>query len=78
LETASLGVQVGGERVDIIVLSLDQELRSRLLSDRFTIGADASAARGNGKAEHDDPSPKILFSAAPEERSVDSIWTVQR
>jgi SH3 domain-containing YSC84-like protein 1 len=61
LETGSLGVQVGGETVDIVILSLDKELRSRLLSDRFTIGADASATWGNGKAAHDDPSPKILF-----------------
>jgi lipid-binding SYLF domain-containing protein len=61
LESASLGVQVGGERMDIVILSLDKKLRSKLLSDRFTIGSDASAAWGNGKSVHDDPNAKILF-----------------
>jgi SH3 domain-containing YSC84-like protein 1 len=61
LETASLGVQIGGEKVDIVILSLDKNLRSKLLSDRFTVGADASAAWGNGKSAHDDPNAKILF-----------------
>jgi lipid-binding SYLF domain-containing protein len=61
LESASLGVQVGGEKMDIVILSLDKELRSKLLSDRFTIGSDASAAWGNGKSVHDDPNAKILF-----------------
>ena len=45
LETASLGVQLGGEEIDIVVLSMDKEKRSKLLSDRFTIGSDASADR---------------------------------
>ena len=61
LESASLGVQVGGEKIDIVILSMDKELRSKLLSDRFTIGADASAAWGNGKTAHDDPNAKLLF-----------------
>jgi lipid-binding SYLF domain-containing protein len=61
LETASLGVQVGGEEIDIVVLSRDKQLRSKLLSDRFTIGSDASAAWGNGKSAHEDPNAKILF-----------------
>ena len=61
LETASLGVQVGGEEIDIVALSLDKKLRSKLLFDRFTIGSDASAAWGNGKSAHDDPNAKILF-----------------
>ena len=61
LESASLGVQIGGEKMDIVILSLDKELRSKLLSDRFTIGSDASAAWGNGKSVHDDPNAKILF-----------------
>jgi SH3 domain-containing YSC84-like protein 1 len=61
LESASLGVQVGGEKIDIVVLSLDKERRAKLLSDRFTIGADASAAWANGKSAHDDPNAKILF-----------------
>lgn len=61
LESGSLGLQVGGEQIDIVVLSLDKERRSKLLSDRFAIGSDASAAWGNGKSAHQDPNAKILF-----------------
>jgi lipid-binding SYLF domain-containing protein len=61
LESASLGVQIGGETISIVVLSLDKERRAKLLSDRFTIGSDASAAWGNGKSAHEDPNAKILF-----------------
>ena len=61
LEGGSVGVQLGGEKIDIVVLSLDKERRSKLLSDRFTIGSDASAAWGNGKSAHGDPNAKILF-----------------
>lgn len=61
LESGSLGVQIGGEEMDIVMLSLDNARRSKLLSDRFAIGTDASAAWGNGKSAHDDPNVKILF-----------------
>jgi lipid-binding SYLF domain-containing protein len=61
LEGGSVGVQIGGETIDIVILSLDKERRSKLLSDRFTIGSDASAAWGNGKSAHGDPNAKILF-----------------
>lgn len=61
LEGGSLGVQIGGEKIDIVILSMDKERRSKLLSDRFTIGSDASAAWGNGKSAHADPNAKILF-----------------
>jgi SH3 domain-containing YSC84-like protein 1 len=61
LEGGSLGVQIGGETLDIVVLSLDKERRPKLLSERFAIGSDASAAWGNGKSAHDDPNAKILF-----------------
>src|SRR5271166_7213859 len=61
LESGSLGVQLGGEAIDIVILSFDKERRSKLLSDRFTIGSDASAAWGNGKSAHDDPNAKIIF-----------------
>jgi SH3 domain-containing YSC84-like protein 1 len=60
LETGSLGVQLGGEEIDLVILSLDKGKRAKLLSDRFTIGADASAAWGNGKAAHEDPDAKII------------------
>src|SRR6202163_3550760 len=61
LESGSLGVQVGGEKIDIVILSLDKERRSKLLSDRFTIGSDASAAWGNGKSAHEDPNAQVVF-----------------
>jgi lipid-binding SYLF domain-containing protein len=61
LESGSLGVQLGGEAIDIVILSLDNERRSKLLSDRFTIGSDASAAWGSGKSAHDDPKATILL-----------------
>jgi lipid-binding SYLF domain-containing protein len=61
LESGSLGVQLGGESIDIVILSLDKERRSKLLSDRFAFGSDASAAWGNGKTAHDDTNAKILF-----------------
>ena len=60
LETTSLGVQIGGEEINLVVLSLDKERRAKLLSDRFTLGADASAAWGNGKTAHEDPNAKVL------------------
>jgi lipid-binding SYLF domain-containing protein len=60
LETKSLGIQVGGEEIDLVVLSYDKKLRVKLLSERFTLGTDASAAWGNGKTAHNDPSIKIV------------------
>jgi len=61
LEAGSVGVQLGGEKIDLVILSLDGERRSKLLSDRFAIGSDASAAWGNGKSAHADPNAKIVF-----------------
>jgi SH3 domain-containing YSC84-like protein 1 len=61
LESASLGVQLGGEEIDVVILSLDKSRRSKLLSDRFTISSDASAAWGNGKSAHEDPNAQIVF-----------------
>ncbi len=63
MEGGSLGVQIGRETIDIVNLSLDKDRRSKLLSDRFTIGSDASAAWGNGKSAHGDANSKILFFA---------------
>jgi len=60
-ETASLGVQLGGEEIDVVVLSLDKSRRTKLLSDRFAIGSDASAAWGNGKSAHEDPNAQVVF-----------------
>ena len=61
LDSGSLGVQLGGEEINIVILSMDKELRSKLLSDRFSIGSDASAAWGNGASAHSDPNAKLLF-----------------
>jgi lipid-binding SYLF domain-containing protein len=61
LESGGVGVQLGGEKIDIVILSLDPERRAKLLSDRFAIGSDASAAWGNGKTAHEDPNAKIIF-----------------
>jgi lipid-binding SYLF domain-containing protein len=61
LESGSLGVQFGGEEMDLVILSLDRDRRAKLLSDRFAIGSDASAAWGNGKSAHEDPNAKIIF-----------------
>jgi SH3 domain-containing YSC84-like protein 1 len=63
VETTSLGVQLGGEEIDLVVLSLDKDRRAKLLSERFTLGSDASAAWGNGKTAHEDPNAKILVYA---------------
>ncbi|HTW31262.1 MAG TPA: lipid-binding SYLF domain-containing protein [Candidatus Sulfotelmatobacter sp.] len=61
LETASLGVQLGGEEINIVALSMDKGRRAKLLSERFTVGSDASAAWGNGKSAHEDPNAQVLF-----------------
>ena len=60
MEGGSLGVQIG-EKIDIVILSLDKNQRSKLLSDRFTIGSDGSAVWGNGKSVPNDPNAKILL-----------------
>ena len=60
VETTSLGGQIGGEEIDLVILSLDKDRRAKLLSERFTLGTDASAAWGNGKSAHEDPSVKIV------------------
>jgi lipid-binding SYLF domain-containing protein len=61
LDSGSLGMQLGGEEMNIVILSIDKDLRSKLLSDRFAIGSDASAAWGNGASAHGDPNPKVLL-----------------
>jgi lipid-binding SYLF domain-containing protein len=61
LDSGSLGVQFGGEEMNIVILSTDKDLRSKLLSDRFAIGSDASAAWGNGASAHGDANSKILL-----------------
>lgn len=61
MQISSLGVQLGGEGLDLVMLSFSKEKRAKLLSERFTIGTDASAAWGNGKSANADPSTQIVF-----------------
>ena len=53
-ETGSLGVQLGAEEIDIVILSMDRSRRPKLLSDRSAIGSDAAAAWGSGRDESGD------------------------
>lgn len=42
----SWGLQIGGEAVDVVMLVMNNEGMERMLSSKFKIGADASAAAG--------------------------------
>ena len=42
----SFGLQIGGQAVDLVMLVMNQEGMKNLLSSKFQIGADASAAAG--------------------------------
>jgi lipid-binding SYLF domain-containing protein len=46
MEGGSFGLQLGGQSTDVILVVMDQRGMDKLLSDKFTIGADASAAAG--------------------------------
>lgn len=46
MEGGSLGFQIGGEEVDIVLLVMNKQGENRLLQDQFQIGADASVAAG--------------------------------
>jgi lipid-binding SYLF domain-containing protein len=46
MEGGSFGLQLGGQSTDIILLVMNQRGMDKLVSDKFTIGADASAAAG--------------------------------
>lgn len=63
LDSGNLGVELGGEALDIVIVSMDPGKRSKLLSDRFAMGSDASAAWGNGKSAREDSNAKIRFYA---------------
>ena len=65
LDSGNLGVEIGGEDIDIVVISLDPEKRSKLLSDGFAVESDASAAWGNGKSAQDAMQiRRFVFTAA--------------
>jgi lipid-binding SYLF domain-containing protein len=46
IEGGSFGLQIGGSEKDLVMLVMNESGMKRLLSDKFTIGGDASAAAG--------------------------------
>jgi lipid-binding SYLF domain-containing protein len=46
IEGGSVGLQLGGQSTDVILMVMNQRGMDRLTSDKFTIGADAAAAAG--------------------------------
>jgi lipid-binding SYLF domain-containing protein len=46
MEGGSFGLQLGGQSTDVIMLVMNRRGMDKLLSDKFTIGADASVAAG--------------------------------
>jgi len=46
VEGGSVGFQIGGSSTDVVMLVMSQRGMDKLTSDKFTIGADASAAAG--------------------------------
>jgi lipid-binding SYLF domain-containing protein len=46
IEGGSIGLQIGGSATDVVMLLMNQSAIDKLLSSKFTIGADASAAAG--------------------------------
>ena len=46
VEGGSVGFQIGGSETDIVMLLMNQSAIDKLLSSKFTIGADASVAAG--------------------------------
>ncbi|MGO4882371.1 MAG: lipid-binding SYLF domain-containing protein [Bryobacteraceae bacterium] len=46
IEGGSFGLQIGGSETDLVMLVMNQGGESRLLSDKFTLGGEASVAAG--------------------------------
>ena len=46
IEGGSFGLQIGGSATDVVMLLMNQSAIDKLLSSKFTIGGDASAAAG--------------------------------
>jgi lipid-binding SYLF domain-containing protein len=46
VEGGSFGLQIGGSETDVVMLLMNRRAIDKLLSSKFTIGADASAAAG--------------------------------
>src|SRR5438876_4123905 len=47
VEGGSVGFQIGGSETDVVMLLMNQGAIDKLLSSKFTIGGDASAAAGS-------------------------------
>jgi lipid-binding SYLF domain-containing protein len=46
IEGGSIGLQIGFQQIDLVMLVMNREGLEKLVGDQFTIGADASAAAG--------------------------------
>ena len=46
IEGGSVGLQIGGEVTDIVMLVMNEHGKDRLLQSKFTLGGDASVAAG--------------------------------
>lgn len=46
IEGGSFGLQIGGQQIDLVMLIMNRRGMEKLIGDKFTIGADASAAAG--------------------------------
>lgn len=46
MEGGSVGFQIGGSSTDVVMLVMNRRGMDRLMSDKFTLGADASVAAG--------------------------------
>jgi len=46
VEGGSVGLQIGFQQIDLVMLVMNREGMEKLVGDKFTIGADASAAAG--------------------------------
>jgi lipid-binding SYLF domain-containing protein len=46
VEGGSFGFQIGGSSTDVVMLVMNQKGMDKLMSDKFTLGADASVAAG--------------------------------
>ena len=46
VEGGSIGLQIGFQQIDVVMLVMNREGMEKLVGDKFTVGADASAAAG--------------------------------
>jgi lipid-binding SYLF domain-containing protein len=46
VEGGNIGFQIGGSSTDVVMLVMNKEGMDKLIGDKFTVGADASAAAG--------------------------------